>query len=38
VVEKIVLFYIETTGKWSLAGDDQYCLDAKKVADRIKKK
>jgi hypothetical protein len=38
VVEKTVRFYIEKTGKWSLEGDDKYCRDAKKVADKIKKK
>ncbi|MCZ4408176.1 hypothetical protein O3Q51_05120 [Cryomorphaceae bacterium 1068] len=38
VVEKTVRFYIDTTGKWNLTGDDKYCLDAKEIADRIKKK
>ena len=35
VVEKTVKFYIEKTGKWTLQGDDKYCLDAKKIADKI---
>ena len=38
VVEKTVRFYIETTGKWSLAGDDKYCIDANEIAKTIKKK
>jgi len=37
VVEKTVRFYIETTGKWTLKGDDQYCLDAKKFAEKLLK-
>lgn len=35
VVEKTVQFYIEKTGVWKLEGDDQYCQDAKKVAENI---
>lgn len=35
VVEKTVRFYIEKTGEWKLKGDDKYCLDAQKVADKI---
>ncbi len=35
VVEKTVRFYIEKTGEWKLQGDDKYCLDAKKIADKI---
>ena len=35
VVEKTVRFYIEKTGEWTLQGDDKYCLDAKKIADKI---
>ena len=35
VVEKTVKFYIEKTGEWKLQGDDKYCLDAKKIADKI---
>ena len=35
VVEKTVRFYIEKTGKWTLQGDDKYCLDAKQIADKI---
>ena len=38
VVEKTVKFYIERTGEWKLQGDDKYCLDAQKVADKILKK
>jgi len=36
VVEKTVRFYIETKGKWSLTGDDKFCIDAQKAADKIK--
>ena len=35
VIEKTVQYYIEKTGKWTLKGDDQYCQDAQKVADRL---
>lgn len=35
VVEKTVRFYIEKTGEWKLQGNDQYCLDAKQIADKI---
>lgn len=35
VVEKTVRFYIEKTGEWKLEGNDKYCLDAKKIADKI---
>jgi hypothetical protein len=35
VVEKTVQFYIKKTGEWNLQGDDKYCLDAKKIADKI---
>ena len=38
VVEKTVQYYIEKTGEWKLAGDDKYCLDAKKIADKLLKK
>lgn len=38
VVEKTVRFYIQKTGEWKLQGDDQYCQDAQKIADRILKK
>ena len=38
VVEKTVRHYIETTGEWTLKGDDKYCKDAKKIADKILKK
>ena len=38
VVEKTVRFYIEKTGEWKLKGEDQYCQDAQKVADRLLKK
>ena len=38
VIEKTVRFYIEKTGEWKLQGDDKYCLDAKKIADKILKK
>ena len=37
VVEKTVQFYIDTTGEWKLNGDDQYCLDAKEIANKILK-
>ena len=35
VIEKTVRFYIDKTGEWKLQGDDKYCLDAKKIADKI---
>ena len=35
VIEKTVRYYIEKTGEWKLEGDDKYCLDAKKIADKI---
>ncbi|MEQ8711730.1 MAG: hypothetical protein RIC80_01870 [Cyclobacteriaceae bacterium] len=38
VVEKTVKYYIEKTGEWKLAGDDQYCQDAQQIADKILKK
>lgn len=37
VIEKTVRFYIDTTGEWKLKGDDKYCLDAQKIADKILK-
>lgn len=37
VVEKTVRFYIEKTGEWKLQGDDKYCLDAQKIADKLLK-
>jgi hypothetical protein len=38
VVEKTVKHYIDKTGEWTLKGDDQYCIDAQKVADKLLKK
>jgi len=38
VVEDTVWHYVKKTGKWELEGDDKYCVDAKEVADKIKKK
>lgn len=35
VVEKTVKFYIDKTGVWTLEGEDQYCKDAKIVAEKI---
>lgn len=37
VVEKTVKHYIHKTGEWKLKGEDQYCQDAKVVAERILK-
>lgn len=37
VIEKTVQFYINSTGEWKLKGDDKYCLDAQKIADKILK-
>ena len=37
VIEKTVRFYIESTGEWTLQGDDKYCADAKVVAEKILK-
>lgn len=38
VVEKTVRHYIKKTGEWKLKGNDQYCRDAKAIADKILKK
>lgn len=38
VVEKTVRYYIKKTGSWKLEGNDQYCIDAKKIAEKILKK
>ena len=38
VLEKTVRYYIEKTGEWTLKGDDKYCQDAQKIADKIVKK
>lgn len=38
VIEKTVKFYIEKSGEWNLKGDDKYCTDAKKIADKMLKK
>ena len=35
VVEKTVRHYIEKTGEWKLEGNDKFCVDAKKIADKI---
>lgn len=35
VVEKTVRYYIDTTGTWTLEGEEQYHKDAQAVADRI---
>lgn len=35
IVEKTVKFYIAKTGKWDLKGDDKYCQDAKRVAEKL---
>lgn len=38
VVEKTVKYYIEKTGLWTLEGQDKYCLDAKRVSEKILQK
>lgn len=38
VIEKTVRFYVEKTGEWKLKGDDKYCQDAQKIADKVLKK
>ena len=38
IVEKTVQYYIDKTGEWKLEGEDRYCQDAKKFADKILKK
>jgi hypothetical protein len=38
VVEETVWFYVKKTGKWTLEGEDKYCVDAKEFADKIMKK
>lgn len=35
VVEKTVQFYINKTGEWKLEGNDKFCQDAQKVADKL---
>jgi hypothetical protein len=35
VVEKTVQYYIDKTGVWKLEGNDKYCQDAQKFADKI---
>ena len=35
VVEKTVEFYIKKTGAWKLKGNDKYCKDAKKIAEKL---
>ena len=36
VIEKTITYYIEKTGEWKSRGDDQYALDANKIAEGIK--
>ncbi len=36
VIEKTVRYYLKKTGEWNLKGNDQYCIDAQKIVDRIK--
>lgn len=38
VLEKTVKYYIDKTGEWNLKGDDKYCRDAQKIADKLLKK
>ena len=38
VVEKTVQCYIKKTGAWKLKGNDKYCKDAKKIAEKLLKK
>lgn len=38
IVEKTVHFYIKKTGKWTLKGEDKYCRDAQRVAEKHFKK
>ena len=38
VIEKTVQYYIDKTGEWTLKGEDKYCEDAQKVADKLLKK
>lgn len=35
IVEKTVQYFIDKSGEWKLEGDDKYCQDAKKFADKI---
>jgi len=35
VLEKTVRYYIETTGAWTLKGDDKYNVDANEMAAKI---
>ena len=38
VVEDTVWHYVKKTGKWELEGNDQYCIDARRVADEVLRK
>lgn len=38
VVEETVWYYIKKTGKWKLEGEDKYCIDARRVANKILRK
>ena len=38
VVEDTVWHFIKKTGRWELEGDDQYCIDARRVADEALRK
>ncbi len=38
VVEDTVWYYIKKTGNWALEGNDQYCIDARRVADEALRK
>lgn len=35
VIKKTVQFYLDKSGEWSLKGDDQYCVDAQKIANEL---
>lgn len=37
VIEKTVRFYLNKTGEWNLQGDDKYCIDAQRIADKIER-
>jgi len=37
VVEETVWHFVKKTGKWTLEGEDKYCVDAQQFAEKIMK-
>ena len=38
VIEQTIRYYVDKTGEWKSRGDDQYAMDANKIAANILKK